>query len=60
MGKAIEKIAVDRGHEIVIKVDVDTENYNITLADIAIDFSVPTSAFKNITNCWKIFMITIN
>ena len=53
MGKAIEKIAVDRGHEIVIKVDVDTENYNITLADIAIDFSVPTSAFKNITNCFK-------
>ncbi len=53
MGKAIEKIATDRGHEVVIKVDVDTQNYDITLADIAIDFSVPTSAFNNITNCFK-------
>jgi len=53
MGKAIEKIATNRGHEIVIKVDVDTQDYDITLADIAIDFSVPTSAFKNITNCFK-------
>ena len=53
MGKAIEKIAADRGHEIVIKVDVDTQNYDISLADIAIDFSVPTSAYNNITNCFK-------
>lgn len=53
MGKAIEKIATDRGHEIVIKVDVDTQNYDISLADIAIDFSVPTSAYNNITNCFK-------
>jgi len=53
MGKAIEKIAVDRGHEIVLKVDVDTKEYDITIADIAIDFSIPSSAFKNITNCFK-------
>ncbi|MDC9721371.1 MAG: 4-hydroxy-tetrahydrodipicolinate reductase [Urechidicola sp.] len=53
MGKAIEKIATERGHEIVIKVDVDTQDYDITLADIAIDFSVPTSAYNNITNCFK-------
>lgn len=53
MGKAIEKIAIARGHEIVIKVDIDTPNYDITLSDIAIDFSVPTSAFNNITNCFK-------
>ncbi|MFK5880030.1 MAG: 4-hydroxy-tetrahydrodipicolinate reductase [Flavobacteriaceae bacterium] len=53
MGKAIEKIATDRGHKIVIKVDVDTKDYDITLADIAIDFSVPTSAFNNITDCFK-------
>ena len=53
MGKAIEKIAIERGHEIVIKVDVDTQDYDITLADIAIDFSIPTSAFNNITNCFN-------
>ncbi|MCG1035566.1 4-hydroxy-tetrahydrodipicolinate reductase [Polaribacter sargassicola] len=50
MGKEIEKIALSRGHEIVIKKDVDTE-IDINLADVAIDFSVPTSAYDNITNC---------
>ncbi len=50
MGKEIEKIAISRGHEIVIRKDVNDE-IDITLADVAIDFSVPTSAFNNITNC---------
>jgi 4-hydroxy-tetrahydrodipicolinate reductase len=50
MGKEIEKIAISRGHEIVIRKDVDDE-IDITLADVAIDFSVPNSAFNNITNC---------
>ncbi|SFU56073.1 dihydrodipicolinate reductase [Pustulibacterium marinum] len=51
MGKAIEKIATERGHEIVIKADRNTKEYDITTADIAIDFSIPTTAFNNITNC---------
>ena len=50
MGKEIEKIAISRGHEIVIRKDVD-EKIDITLADVAIDFSVPSSAFNNISNC---------
>lgn len=50
MGKEIEKIALQRGHEIVIKTSGET-NYDITKADVAIDFSVPTSAFHNISNC---------
>jgi 4-hydroxy-tetrahydrodipicolinate reductase len=50
MGKEIEKIAISRGHEIVIRKDIDNK-IDITLADVAIDFSVPTSAFNNITNC---------
>jgi 4-hydroxy-tetrahydrodipicolinate reductase len=50
MGKEIEKIALSRGHEIVIRKDVDDE-IDITLADVAIDFSVPHSAFNNIKNC---------
>ena len=50
MGKEIEKIALSRGHEIVIRKDVDDE-IDITLADVAIDFSVPYSAFNNIKNC---------
>ncbi|WP_299065403.1 4-hydroxy-tetrahydrodipicolinate reductase [uncultured Polaribacter sp.] len=52
MGKEIEKIAISRGHEIVITKDVDTE-IDITLADVAIDFSIPNSAFNNISNCFE-------
>ncbi len=51
MGKAIENIAVKRGHEIVLKIDADTPNYDISIADIAIDFSIPSVAFKNISDC---------
>jgi 4-hydroxy-tetrahydrodipicolinate reductase len=51
MGKAIEEIALDRNHEIILKIDLDTKNYDITLADIAIDFSTPTAAYSNIKNC---------
>jgi 4-hydroxy-tetrahydrodipicolinate reductase len=50
MGKEIEKIAISRGHEIVIKKDVN-DIIDISLADVAIDFSVPNSAFDNICNC---------
>jgi 4-hydroxy-tetrahydrodipicolinate reductase len=52
MGKEIEKIAISRGHEIVIKKDIGAI-IDITLADIAIDFSIPDSAFNNISNCIK-------
>ncbi|ALJ06268.1 4-hydroxy-tetrahydrodipicolinate reductase [Pseudalgibacter alginicilyticus] len=50
MGKAIEQIALKRGHNIVIKADVGT-TYNITDADVAIDFSIPSVAFSNISKC---------
>lgn len=51
MGKTIEQFAMQRGHEIVLKVDENTETYDITLADVAIDFSIPSVAFQNISNC---------
>jgi len=50
MGKAIEKIALKRGHSIVFKVN----DYNTSVikdVDIAIDFSTPESAVNNIYNC---------
>lgn len=50
MGKEIEQIALQRGHEIVIK-DDGTKPYDITIADIAIDFSIPSIAFNNISTC---------
>lgn len=51
MGQTIEQIATKRGHNIVLKVDKDDKDYDITKADVAIDFSIPTVAFNNITNC---------
>lgn len=55
MGKAIEEIAEKRGHKIVLKVEEDIENYDLdgSEIDVAIDFSVPKAAFKNITTCFK-------
>ncbi|CAL2055306.1 4-hydroxy-tetrahydrodipicolinate reductase [Tenacibaculum sp. 190524A05c] len=50
MGKEIEKIALERGHEIVITSNGE-EAYDITKADVAIDFSIPTSAYNNISTC---------
>ena len=51
MGKTIEQIALQRGHQIVLKVDKEDHDYDITKADVAIDFSIPTVAFNNISNC---------
>jgi 4-hydroxy-tetrahydrodipicolinate reductase len=55
MGKTIEEIAVNRGHEIVLKIeeDIDTFELDKMEIDVAIDFSVPKAAFKNITTCFK-------
>jgi len=51
MGKTIEQIAIKRGHNIVLAIDKDDNDYDITKADVAIDFSIPTVAFNNISNC---------
>lgn len=53
MGKAIEIIAKNRGHEIVAKIDKDNPNDAIDHADVAINFSVPSAAVSNITNSLK-------
>ena len=49
MGKAIELIAKKRGHEIIAKIDIEKSG-NIKNADIAINFSTPSTAVKNIKN----------
>ena len=51
MGKVIEKIALERGHEIVLRKGSSDTFEGITKADIAIDFSVPTSAVSHISEC---------
>lgn len=51
MGKVIEKIALERGHEIVLKKDQDFSFDGIENADVAIEFSVPDGAVLNISEC---------
>ena len=51
MGRAIEKIAIERGHEIVIRKDVEPLEIDLGIADAAIDFSHPSAAFDNIKSC---------
>ena len=48
MGKVIERIALERGHEIVLKKDEFNTFDSLETADVAIDFSTPSSAVKNI------------
>ncbi len=52
MGKAIEAIAVERGHEIVLKIDLHNADAltkeNLNQADVAIEFTGPHTAHDNI------------
>lgn len=57
MGQAIEKIAKERGHEIVSVIDInnldDFDSSNFTSADVAIEFTRPDVAVSNIRNCFE-------
>ena len=48
MGKEIEKISLKRKHEIIFKIDKDSNIKNISGADVAINFCTPETAVKNI------------
>ncbi len=52
MGKAIEEIAIAKGHEIVLKIDMDNQHEftgeNLSQADVAIEFTGPHSAVDNL------------
>jgi len=57
MGKAIEKIALSRGHEISARVDADpSDNKQLeqNKHDVAIEFSVPEKAAGNIQKCLEL------
>ena len=55
MGKAIEEIALQKGHEIVLKIDINNSHEltesNLKKANVAIEFTGPHSAFENIKKC---------
>lgn len=56
MGKAIEAIAISRGHEIVHRIDINSshllEKDELSKADVAIEFTTPETAFSNIMKCF--------
>ena len=48
MGKEIEKISLARGHEVIFKIDKDSNIKNISGAQVAINFCTPETALQNI------------
>lgn len=55
MGKEIEQIALERGHQVVLKINTST-SHNISTADlkkadVAIEFSTPGTVISHINKC---------
>jgi 4-hydroxy-tetrahydrodipicolinate reductase len=57
MGKEIEKAAIERNHSISLIIDInnqsDLNKENLSKVDVAIDFSIPDSAYSNIIKCFE-------
>ncbi len=55
MGHEIEKIAIEKGHQIVLKINAENLQEltieNLKKADVAIEFSTPQTVVQNITLC---------
>lgn len=51
MGKTIERLALEKGHEIVYKRTTSSNFGNIKDAQVAIEFSNPDAAVSNISEC---------
>ena len=55
MGREIERILIERGHEVVLKIDVDNAHEltaeNLARADVALEFTTPSTAEANIRRC---------
>jgi len=51
MGHMIEEIALQRGHEIVARIDLN-DAFDLNGADVAIEFTTPLTAKENILRAW--------
>jgi 4-hydroxy-tetrahydrodipicolinate reductase len=58
MGKAIEEIALQNGHEIVLKISIENTDdmtaENLKKADVAIEFTGPESAANNLKEIFNV------
>ncbi|MDP1624090.1 MAG: 4-hydroxy-tetrahydrodipicolinate reductase [Bacteroidales bacterium] len=56
MGQEIEKLALKKGHEIILVFDCledwESDENRLSEADVAIDFSTPVSILENIYHCF--------
>ena len=52
MGHMIEEIALERGHEIVARIDVG-DAFELNGADVAIEFTTPLPAEGNVRKAWE-------
>jgi 4-hydroxy-tetrahydrodipicolinate reductase len=63
MGKAIEELALQKGHEIVLKIHSQNQHEftteQIRKADVCIEFTVPHSAFDNVCKCLQAGVPTV-
>ena len=55
MGKRVEELATKKGHIVVCKSNSsdETKLLDLSIADVAIDFSTPSAAFENISHAIK-------
>lgn len=57
MGREIKQVAENRGHEILMTIDMENKEdflaENLKKADVAIEFTLPDAAFDNIMTCFK-------
>lgn len=57
MGREVEKAALKKGHEIVLRIDVsnpgDLSPENLSMADAAVEFTTPATAPGNIKACFE-------
>src|SRR5690606_19211596 len=64
MGKAIEKIATQRGHDVVLRITSSNRNElsgsTIGKCDVAIEFTGPESAAENILDCLRLSLPVIS
>ena len=55
MGREIEKILLERGHSVALVIDTDNaadlNAANLAQADVALEFTMPTTAYGNIRTC---------
>ena len=55
MGREIEKILIERGHDVTLVIDTDNaadlNAANLAGVDVALEFTMPSTAYANIRTC---------